>query len=223
MISDSEKTLLPIEIISDVVCPWCFVGKKKLEKALEQFQDQIVPQIRWRPFQLSPEIPESGVNYKEHLIQKFGSERALEGAWQKLANIGNEVGIDFHFEKIEKAPNTIFLHAIASQVEDLQKRSEIVERLFIAHFTEGLDLTDINQIRDLLEPYVSNKGVIDTIISNPQILDEIRQEITYYRQNGVSGVPFFILGDRYSVTGAQNTEVFVDIIRTILSENSNLS
>lgn len=222
MISNAEKTILPIEIISDVVCPWCYVGKKKLEMALEQFRDQVVPQIRWRPFQLSPEIPESGVNYKEHLTQKFGSLRALDGAWQKLAGIGKEVGIDFHFEKIEKAPNTIFLHAIISQVEDLQKRSEIVERLFIAHFTEGLDLTDKNVVKNILEPYNLDKAGIDTILSNPQILDEIKQEITYYRQNGVSGVPFFILGERYSVTGAQNTEVFVDIIRTILSENSSL-
>ncbi len=77
-------------------------------------------------------------------------------------------------------------------------------------------------VKNILEPYNLDKAGIDTILSNSQILDEIKQEITYYRQNGVSGVPFFILGERYSVTGAQNTEVFVDIIRTILSENSSL-
>lgn len=208
----------PIEIISDVVCPWCYVGKKKLEMALAQLGNKIVPEIQWRPFQLSPEIPEEGINYKEHLVKKFGSERTLDGAWQRLTDLGSELGISFNFEKIAKAPNTLRLHSLVSQINDLKSQAEFVEILFSAHFSEGKDLTDLDTVWELAKPYFSDKNQFTFAFENLAAMEEIRKEITFYHKNGVSGVPYFILGNKYAVSGAQNVEVFIEVIETILRE-----
>ncbi|TGM72759.1 DsbA family oxidoreductase [Leptospira mtsangambouensis] len=210
-----------IDIVSDVACPWCYVGKKKLELALQTVGDQILPQVRWRPFQLSPEIPEEGIDYKEHLTQKFGSLDRLDGAWQRLTDIGKSVGIPFRFEDIPKATNTLVLHALVAGLSTLEEQAKLVDLFFSANFTEGKDLTDKETIWKVAEPLYKDRDKFDAIFSDPELKENIRQEILYYHQNGISGVPYFIIGGKYAVSGAQDPSVFVEVIETVLKERKS--
>ncbi|MDF3819811.1 DsbA family oxidoreductase [Leptospira sp. 96542] len=210
-----------IDIISDMVCPWCYVGKTKLEKALETFGNQVEPTIVWRPFQLNPEIPNEGVGYKEHLVHKFGNERSLDAAWQRLKSMGMEIGLDLRFEDIPKAPNTLAMHTLVRHLDGNPKQNEFVGKLFVAHFTLGRDLTSVDVIWEIASPYFENKESFEKIYSNLEMQEEIRKEIAYYHQNGVSGVPYFIMGNKYALSGAQNSEVFVEVIQTILKEQGS--
>jgi predicted DsbA family dithiol-disulfide isomerase len=212
---------MKIDIVSDVVCPWCYVGKKKLEIALKEMENIVVPDIQWRPFQLSPEVPEEGRNYKDHLIEKFGSESGLDGAWKRLTQIGSEIGIKFNFQKIEKSINTLRLHALIGSLEDRLKQAQVTEIFFRAHFEDGVDLTKKENVFELVKDYFANKELFDSIWDDSQNTEEIKKEISYYHQNGISGVPYFIFQDKYAVSGAQNPEVFKEVMETILKEEAN--
>lgn len=209
---------MKIDIVSDVVCPWCYVGKKKLEIALGKMQDEIKADIQWRPFQLSPEVPEEGTDYKEHLISKFGSLSGLDGAWKRLTQIGSEIGINFKFENIEKSVNTLRLHALIGSVSDPTSQDKMAEIFFRAHFEDGLDLTQESVVFGLVKDFYNDLDAFGTVWHDQGRKEEIRKEISYYHQNGISGVPYFIFQDKYAVSGAQNPEVFMEVMRTILKE-----
>jgi predicted DsbA family dithiol-disulfide isomerase len=211
---------MKIDIVSDVVCPWCYVGKKKLEIALKQLENEITPDIQWRPYQLSPEVPEEGRNYKEHLIEKFGSAKGLDGAWQRLTQIGSEIGIHFKFDKIEKSVNTLRLHSLIGAMTDKTKQGHLTEIFFQAHFEDGIDLTVKDSVFALVKDFFVSKEEFDSIWDDSENKEEIRKEISYYHQNGISGVPYFIFQNKYAVSGAQNPEVFREVMETILKEES---
>jgi predicted DsbA family dithiol-disulfide isomerase len=213
---------MKIDIVSDVVCPWCYVGKKKLEIALKDMKGEVTADIRWRPFQLSPEVPEEGRDYKEHLIEKFGSASGLDGAWKRLTQIGSEIGINFRFEKIEKSINTLRLHALIAAIPDKLKQDALAEIFFRAHFEDGIDLTQKETVFGLVREFFPEQETFDALWESNAGKEEIRKEIAYYHQNGISGVPYFIFQDKYAVSGAQNPEVFKEVMQTILKEESGL-
>lgn len=217
----TNSPLFPIDIVSDVACPWCYVGKKKLEKALQIVGNNITPEVRWRPFQLSPEIPEEGIDYKLHLTQKFGSLDRLDGAWQRLSEIGKDVGINFQFQNIPKATNTLVLHALVAALPTLEAQQDLVERFFSANFSDALDLTDKEVVWKVAEPVYKDRNLFDTVYGDTNLKRELQQEIQYYHQNGISGVPYFIIGGKYAVSGAQDTYVFVEVIETVLKEQES--
>lgn len=217
----TNSEVFPIDIVSDVACPWCYVGKKKLEKALSIVGNTINPEVRWRPFQLSPEIPEEGIDYKLHLTQKFGSLDRLDGAWKRLSEIGKDVGINFQFQNIPKATNTLALHALVAALPSLEEQQKLVERFFTANFEEALDLTDKEVVWKVTEPVYKDRNKFDAIYSDSNLKQEIQQEIQYYHQNGISGVPYFIIGGKYAVSGAQDTSVFVEVIETVIKERES--
>ncbi|TGL54410.1 DsbA family oxidoreductase [Leptospira kemamanensis] len=217
----TNSEVFPIDIVSDVACPWCYVGKKKLEKALAQVGSSITPVVRWRPFQLSPEIPEEGIDYKLHLTQKFGSLDRLDGAWQRLTEIGKDVGIDFQFQTIPKATNTLVLHALVAALPTLEEQQNLVERFFAANFEKSLDLTDKEVIWKVVEPVYKDRTRFEAIYNDGNLKQEIQQEIQYYHQNGISGVPYFIIGGKYAVSGAQDSSVFVEVIETVIKERES--
>ncbi|WP_411824020.1 DsbA family oxidoreductase [Leptospira sp. 'Mane'] len=214
----TSPTPLKIDIVSDVVCPWCYVGKRKLEIALEQVKDRVSPEIKWRPFQLNPELPEEGVPYREHLVAKFGNERGLDAAWEKIMKIGIDIGIPFHFEKIERAPNTLKLHTLMSLLTDPIAQGKMADTFFQSHFVSGADLTNREVVGNIVKQFISDESIFSDVWDKGLGTNDIRQEIAYYHQNGISGVPYYIFHGKYAVSGAQNPEVFVDVIETILRE-----
>jgi len=193
-----------IDIVSDAICPWCYIGKRRLEKALS-LAPQTDLQIGWRPFQLNPEMPREGIDRKEYLRAKFGDPNKT---YAHVAAAGREAGIDFQFDKIQRTPNTILAHRLIRFSARQQKQDAVVEALFRAYFLEGKDIGDV----ETLVAVAASQGVeaAEYLVSSEDD-DTIRQEDAFARQIGIQGVPCFIIDRQYAVSGAQPPEAFLEI------------
>jgi predicted DsbA family dithiol-disulfide isomerase len=215
------QTLTPtisIAIVSDVVCPWCYVGKKRLDEALTQLPEGTQVQITWHPFQLDPTIPAAGLDRQEYFLNKFGSEAKIEQMFAHLTNVGQEVGIDFRLHDITTAINTLPLHQLLHVAGKEGFQPEAEEVLFKAYFTDALDLRDPATLAALFAPFGWDQPKIESILADDAIAYEVSQEIAHYQSMGVSGVPFFILNNKYGISGAQPAEAFVQALTTVRDE-----
>ena len=200
-----------IDVISDVVCPWCFIGQRRLARALELLHDSAdeAPKVEvvWHPFQLNPQLPVEGVERSEYVARKFGS-RAQE-IYDRVAAVGRSVGIDFAFDRITRQPNTVLAHQLIDLAQQQGRQDEMVEVLFRGYFLDGVDLTQAANLVALaaqagLDPVMTRACLEDTA-QRQAVLDADARA----RSLGVSGVPFFIFGQRLTVSGAQEPEVLL--------------
>ncbi|GAB3174123.1 DsbA family oxidoreductase [Telluribacter humicola] len=209
---------ITIDIVSDVVCPWCYVGKKRLETALTELPEGSEVNITWHPFQLDPTIPDQGMEREEYFLRKFGNEGKVEQMHAHLTNIGHEVGIDFRFDTITYVLNTISLHKLLHVAGQEGFKDKAEEILFKAYFTDGKDLREASVLAKLFEPFGWNQEKVESILADDAIGYEVKQEIAHYQSMGVSGVPFFIVNNKYGISGAQPSEVFVQALTTVRDE-----
>lgn len=209
---------IKLDIVSDVVCPWCYVGKKRLEEALATLGNPTDIDIEWHPFQLDPTIPQEGVDRKKYFIKKFGDEGRIRQMFDHLTNVGKEVGIDFKLDSIPNAINTFNLHKLlhVAGLEGFQPEAE--EMLFKAYFSEGKDLQDLTVLTELFASYGWDTAKIRQIMDDEAIGLEVRKEIGHFQSLGVSGVPFFIINNTYGISGAQPASVFVEALTTVRNE-----
>jgi predicted DsbA family dithiol-disulfide isomerase len=207
---------ISIDVVSDAVCPWCFVGKRKLDAALAMIDDLTI-EVNWRPFQLDPTIPQGGISRQEYMARKFGPERIAE-IHTRLEGVGREAGIDFAFDKITRSPNTLDAHRLIRWAQASKSQSAVVERLFSLYFTQGGDIGD----RDVLAGVAGENGLdakeIRARLETTQDAAAVQEEISTAVRIGVSGVPFYILAGRFGVSGAQPAEVLADAIRKAAAE-----
>jgi len=214
--SDDHRASITVDVVSDVVCPWCFVGKRKLEQALALVPELKV-ELNWRPFQLDPTIPQGGVSRREYMEKKFGPEK-IAAIHDRLKGVGAEAGIPFALEKIERSPNTLDAHRVIRWAQPKGTQTALVDRLFTLYFIEGADIGD----RDLLAKLAGEHGLdakaIRAALDTNQDAVAVQQEIASAVRLGVSGVPFFILAGRFGVSGAQPPEVLADAIRKAAAE-----
>jgi predicted DsbA family dithiol-disulfide isomerase len=218
-VDDEANDTLTIDVVSDAVCPWCFVGKRRLEAALESLPGLPV-EIRWRPFQLDGTIPQGGISREEYLTRKFGAERAKD-MYARLEGVGEEAGISFAFDRIARSPNTLDAHRVIRWSQPTGRQDELVERLFNAYFVEGGDIGD----RDLLAKIAGDCG-LDVAMTRARLdtdadLAEVKEEIAVAQRIGVTGVPFFILGGKYAVAGAQPAEALATAIQKAARANAD--
>ncbi len=196
---------LVIDVVSDVVCPWCYLGKKRLEKAIAEQSEPIV--VRWRPYQLDPTIPAGGLERRAYMKNKFGDDGRLADAHARLRALGEPLGIDFAFDKIERAPNTLDAHRLIRWASVTGNQDAVVNRLFALYFEQGRDIGD----RKLLLAIASECGmdveVVEKLFNEGADIAEVRAEIEQAQKVGVTGVPFFIFASRLGVPGAQEVEV----------------
>jgi predicted DsbA family dithiol-disulfide isomerase len=203
---------MSIDIISDVVCPWCFIGKRRLERALAELP-QMRAMITWRPFQLDPTIPVGGLDRALYLKNKFGSMARVEAIHQRLIAAGSAEGVPFQFDKIKRSPNTIDAHRLIRWGRTIGLQNAVVEQLFHRYFVDGFDIGD----RKVLCAIAADSGLDGALVG--RLLDEgadcsaVAEEIALARQLGVTGVPTFILAGRYAVSGAQPATALVAAIR----------
>lgn len=212
------KEKITIDVVSDVVCPWCYVGKKRLEEALTQLGNPDDIEINWHPFQLDPTVPPEGMDRKQYYIKKFGDSDRIQQMAEHLTQVGKEAGIDFQMDAVSHAINTLPLHALLHVAGQEGFQPEAEEILFKAYFTEGKDLRDPSVLTELFSPYGWDSEKVARILADDAIAYEVKQEITHYQSLGVSGVPFFILNDKYGISGAQPAEVFVQALSTVRDE-----
>jgi predicted DsbA family dithiol-disulfide isomerase len=197
--------ILTIDIVSDVVCPWCYLGEKRLEAAL---QDEAGPvDVRWRPYQLDPTIPEGGLDRAEYMAKKFGNSGRLQSVHDNLTRLGAEVGLPFAFDKIKRSPNTLDAHRLIRWAASAGVQAEVVDRLFKAYFVEGRDIGDRKVLVEVAGECGLDANLVEKLLADGADADLVRQEIEQAQAMGVSGVPFFILGGRLGVPGAQEPSV----------------
>ncbi len=209
---ETQSAPLVIDVVSDVVCPWCYLGKKRLEAALAALPD-IEATIRWHPYQLDPSVPPGGIDRAKHMAEKFGDLARLEAAHDRLSELGLHEGIVYNFDRIERAPNTIDAHRLVRWAGAIGKEAEAVDRLFHLYFTEGADVGDHEVLADLAAELGLDRAETLQRLAGDEGREEVNVEIAAAQEIGVTGVPTFILIGRYGVVGAQPTEVFTRAIR----------
>ena len=193
-----------IDVISDVVCPWCFLGKRRLDAALASEPDV---EVRWRPFQLDPTIPAEGLDRAAYMAAKFPDPARIAAAHERLTALGREAGVDFDFEAIRRAPNTRDAHRLIRFAEETGRQGEIVERLFADYFLRGLDIGARETLIAAAEAAGLDGAETERRLAEGEGIAEVESEIEAARRMGVDGVPFFVFASKFAVSGAQSEDV----------------
>lgn len=198
--------LMHIEVIFDTVCPWCFLGKRRLEKALH-FRPNINPKITWSSFLLNPNVPLGGIDHQDYLNAKIGNEIRASQIYSSIENIGKSLGIDFRFDKLEKIPNTLDAHRLIRYSSRLGCGSEMVESLFQAYFIKGFDTGNRTVLFNLAEEMGFNRSAIRGYFYSNKDIEDIRGQNIRAQKIGINGVPAFIIDGQISISGAQEPQV----------------
>jgi predicted DsbA family dithiol-disulfide isomerase len=210
---------LTIDIVSDVVCPWCYIGKRNLEAALATLPANDI-EVRWRPYQLDPTIPPEGIARRAYLERKFGAR--VDEIYARVAAAGREAGLELAFDRIERSPNTLDAHRLIRWSQSAGKQNEIVEQLFRSFFIEGRDIGE----RGILIETASEAGMEPELVA--RLLDgeadkeSVREEIATAQRLGVTGVPFFIFAGHFGMSGAQSAEVLAGAINKAAEKSGEL-
>ncbi len=202
---------LTIDVVSDVVCPWCFLGKRRLESAVRASGGAPIV-VRWRPFQLDPSIPAGGMDRRAHIMAKFKDDARLAAVHDRLTEMGNDVGIAYAFDRIERAPNTLDAHRLIRWASVGDQQDAVVDRLFRLYFEEGRDIGDRRVLIDVARECGMDAERVEKRLADGDDVDSVQAEIAQAQAVGVSGVPFFIFASRFGVPGAQDADVLVKAI-----------
>lgn len=209
-----EKDIIKIDVVSDIACPWCYVGKRRLEAALKQWKGAPV-EVSWHPYQLDPSMRAEGMNRDMYLTSKFGNIENVREMTDRLTEVGKTVGIDFDFGDNWLAVNTLQMHQLLNVAREEGFGTEMKERFLAAYFEESHHLNKLEALYTIAKDFGWNKEKVDTIINNKEIAEAVKAEISLYQQRGVSGVPFFVINDQYGISGAQPIEVFLEAFQSV--------
>ena len=212
------KQTITIDIVSDVVCPWCYIGRRRLQSALSELQEEYDFEVEHRPFELNPAIPASGRNQLDYMIEKFGSEERYKSLTKQVTQVAADEGLEFNYDKQFRSPNTRKAHALIQFAASERRQEEVVDLLFKAYFTDGIDLSKDESLLEIADQsgldYQRTKHMLEDENSLLQIALE-EQEI--YKL-GITGVPFFIINKKFGISGAQSSETFVKALQNIGKE-----
>jgi predicted DsbA family dithiol-disulfide isomerase len=210
---DVPQPGMSIDIVSDVVCPWCYIGKRRLEAALAA-RGQSPAEIRWHPFQLNPDIPPGGVDRRTYLEEKFGGPERAREIYARVEAAGREVGIAFDFDRIERQPNTLDAHRLIAWAQSTAaERSErLVEGLFRAYFSDGVNIGEIGELVRLAREAGYDATAARAHLESEDGRAAIAAADERTKEMGIAGVPFFILNRRLAVSGAQPPEILVEAL-----------
>jgi predicted DsbA family dithiol-disulfide isomerase len=208
---------LDIDIISDVVCPWCYLGQKRLALALESVAGDITANITWKPYQLEPNAPPEGFDAFDYLARKIGGAERVRQSHEMLTQMGAEIGLPFAFEKTKTFPNTLDAHRLLLWAGRLDPATQdkVAHALFTANFVEGRNVGDHDVLAAIAAACGMDGDDIKRRLDTDEDRDTIRSEITTAQQMGVSGVPFFVIEGKYAISGAQGVEAFATALKQI--------
>ena len=213
---------LQVDVISDVVCPWCYVGKRQLEEALEQWSvahpDAPTPVVTWHPFQLNPDMPAEGMLRDHYLRRKFGQSDSSK-LFQNVRQAAKQVGLTLNLEGIVRQPSSLRPHTLLQQAAEQGIQDSVAEALFNAYFIDNRDLSDTDQLRDIAVQAGLTPDRVDMALNDPQWHDAIAQADAQARENGVSGVPFFVFNNKLAVSGAAGAATLVQAMEKALSKS----
>ena len=201
---------ISVEVVSDHVCPWCYVGKKRLETAIAQ-RPGVDIEVAWQPFQLSPDMPREGHDRLEHYQQIFGEERAVQ-IMESMKETGVDEGIAFAYKEGARSPNTLSAHALMliARADASADQNEAVEKLFHAHHVACEDIGDIDVLVRIAGELGMDVDAVRGKLISPETESGVKELIQESVERGVTGVPFFIINGRYGLSGAQPIESFIE-------------
>lgn len=198
-----------VEVYSDVICPWCYVGKRRLDRALRQMSDMVRTCVVWKPFQLNPTMPKEGMDRTAYLAAKFGSLDAFKEMEQRLLEVGNAEQIPFAFQEISRTPNTFLAHRLIWYAGQQDCQDALVESLFKGYFEEGFDIGSLSALVELAYR-VGLKA--DQFLADDEGTVEVKAKESVGHKLGIRGVPYFVFGGTHGISGAQPVDVFVSAI-----------
>ncbi|MEN9755525.1 MAG: hypothetical protein RLZ07_1907 [Pseudomonadota bacterium] len=207
----SNPSPLTIDIVSDVVCPWCYLGKANLEKALADYNEPVI--VRWHPFQLDPTIPLEGLDRKAYMAKKFPDPSYLKNAHERLKSLGDALGLKFDFEAIAKSPNTLDAHRLIQWADDPEQQDKIVTALFKAYFEQGRDIGNKALLTEIAVKNGFEQPDIEQRLAGKDDIESVQAEIEEAQRIGVTGVPFFIFNRKLAASGAQPPEQLLAAMR----------
>ncbi|CAG0969670.1 2-hydroxychromene-2-carboxylate isomerase [Burkholderiales bacterium] len=210
---DSARVTL-VDVVSDVVCPWCYIGKRHLEAALAMVAEAggDTPVVRWHPFELNPGIAGEGVDRREHIERKFGGPARAAQAYDRVRRAGTQAGIAFDFERIARQPNTRDAHRLIAWAQTRGDASALVERLFRAYFVDGLFVGSREVLADLAAEAGEDRDAARAFLDSGVGASEIEDAEARAASLGITGVPFFIVDGRYGLSGAQPAATIVEAL-----------
>ena len=207
----SDQTPVRIDVVSDVVCPWCFIGKRRLEKALALKPDVPV-EVRWHPYFLNDWIPREGISREQYLTTKFGSPERYRGIAQRVSAAAAAEGLDYAMDKISRQPNTLDAHRLIRWAAGIGKATDMKQKLMDLYFTEGADLTNhAVLVQAAIDIGLDAEDVREALDSDKDVT-EVEQEAASAKEAGIDGVPCFIFGGKFAVSGAQSPEYLAEAI-----------
>jgi predicted DsbA family dithiol-disulfide isomerase len=208
-----HQRVLDLDVVSDVVCPWCWVGEQRLKKALKLLGGKMEVRVRWRPYQLNPTMPKEGIDRREYRTRKFGSWEYSQALDARLIAVGRSEGLDFNFDKIARTPNTLDAHRVIRLADQLGVQDAVVEALFRAYFVDGVDIG----LRENLVAVATSAGMpaadAERVLGSNEGVVEVLAEERRYKVMGIEGVPAFVAGGAIAVSGAADPRVMAEAFR----------
>jgi len=208
--------VVDIAVFSDVVCPWCYVGRRRLERAVELLGDKHEVRVTWKPYQLNSWVPAEGMDRAEYRRIKFGSAERSSGMDTRLQEAGHGEGIELAFDKIARTPNTFQAHRLIWLAAQHDRQIEMVDTLFKAYFTDGRDIGDRATLIELAGAAGLDTEATARFLDSDEGVSEVEEEEQVGRSLGIDGVPFYLLADKYGVSGAQPPEVLANVIERVV-------
>jgi predicted DsbA family dithiol-disulfide isomerase len=206
-----------IDVVSDVICPWCYIGKRRLATALDQ-RPEVAVEILWHPFQLNPDMPPEGMARERYVAAKFGGGQHASRIYQNVTDVGATVGIPFHFERIQVTPNTRDAHRLIRRATDAGEADPVVEALFSAYFIAGRDIGERETLAEIAGEAGLDAEETARFLASPEGAEEVLAEDMSARRIGINAVPCFIFERKYVVSGAQEPEFFFPIFDLLKTE-----
>ena len=213
---------LKIDIVSDVVCPWCVIGFRNLKKAMEVLKSELDFEITWKPYELHPEIPQEGYDKKLYMQQKFGSSGG-KSRYDEIAEIGKSLNFNFNFSKTERIPNTFMAHRLLWKSEEFKLQTELSEGLFKAYFTDGLDIGSKEILAQISESVGMDKNEIINFLDSNEGGQETADLEMNFIEKSIGAVPTYFINDKYIIQGGQEPETFVSFLRKIIQKENEIN
>ena len=212
--TDAEpmQPVLTIDLVSDLVSPWCYLGRRRLDRALARLQGASRPRIRWQPFEINPAIPPGGMEVDRYLATVFGSTAAARDVLKELASVGEGEGIRFDFDRVRTVPNTLDAHRLILLAEEGDAGDEMAQRLFRGFFEEGLDIGSREVLTEIAGEGGLEAGLVRDYLEGERNRDAVKVREARARGAGLTGVPTLVLNGRVAVLGVQDPDVIVEAI-----------
>ena len=221
MVMSAQAIPIRIDIVSDVVCPWCIIGFKQLERALAEMADEVEVDLHWHPFELNPQMPPEGQNVREHVAQKYGTTAAQSSAVRaRLIQVAESLGVEFRYNEGMRIHNTFRAHQLLHWAGTQGKQTELELALFESYFSREENVNDVDVLVAAAERAGLDEEQARAVVADGRHADTVREEQRFWLSKGIHAVPSFVLDQRYLIPGAQDPEVFVAALKRLLEEKA---